>query len=231
MSLRNQRGDLGRWLQPQVVPEDIAVLIELPDRLAPVAFGQVGANQDAVCAFPQRLARNGGHPSLHSLPVATRRAELEAKQLESVHAKLAVSLSFDQNPLVVVVGEQLRRRHHGGKIAILHRPAAEQSPATAGDVVEIDPDVRRQAKVLRVCVDEPLPGAGQSPESGAKAAYSVLLGRIGPQGSRDVQPEHRPRADGEKRQETLRRLRDVKGGTVAPQLEAAKQGQLERLAR
>src|SRR5258708_2356639 len=173
---QNEPCDVRRRLEAEVVSKERAVAVELPDRLAPVAFGDVGADQDSVGALPQRFTVDGGHTGFDRFSVSPGRAQLEAQYLEGVHPKLAVPLSLHQDPLVIVVRQQLTGRDHGRKIAILDRSAVKQAANPNHHLVQIDADIGRHSKMLNIRLDEPLPGPAEPPESRPKTAYRVLVG-------------------------------------------------------
>ncbi len=56
----------------------------------------------------------------------------------------------------------------------------------------------------------------------------MLLGRIAPEAARNVESEHRAGTNGQQCQEPLRSLGDLKAGSIALELEATKEAQLER---
>jgi hypothetical protein len=227
MGGRNESSDFGRRFKAELTLEHAAIPIELPDRFAPVPLGEMRSNQDPVGALPERFAAHCGQTGFDRFTVSTRRTQLHAEDLERVHAKLAVSLSFDEHPLVVVIGQKLLRRPDRHEVAVLHTTAVEQPPGTFRDVIQIDMDDGRQPEVVGVSFDESLAGLAEPPQGRAKVADSVLLGRFGPQTASDMETEQGTPTDREERQQSFAGLRDRNCPAIRRELEPPKEAQLD----
>src|ERR1700694_1488862 len=106
--------------------------------------------------FPERFTADSRQAGFDRLTVSAGRAQLDAEDLECMHAELAVSLTLYEHPLVVVIRQKLCRRPDGPKVALLRRTAIEQLARKIRYVIQVDMNEGRQAEVVRVSLDEPV---------------------------------------------------------------------------
>ncbi len=133
-------------LDPQLDAQQLAEGPELPRRRAHVALGQVGRDQNPLGAVSQRvqLDRIEGHPGCGAVPAGG--GEAAGGGLECVQPELAEPFTFDDDPVVVPVREQLaglppRERVAAEAVAVV---------AAVGGVAAVGADVFEEARAPRV---------------------------------------------------------------------------------
>src|SRR5205823_2690509 len=150
------------------------------------------ADEGPMCAFPQRLRSDGGKACLDRLGMSAKGGQALAQRLERVDAKLAEALALDEDPVLIPVRKQLPTEGElEGAAGFLrrfgHGVAVKHPPRLFSRLVDVDPDVGRQAQPAGAAVDELPPVTVEAPERRAEVGAGPLLAALEPE-----VPRHEP---------------------------------------
>src|SRR5205085_10204406 len=116
---RHEIEQMEGWRHRELLPEKGRVGVELADGLRLVALREVGADQDAVDRFPERLGGNRRQSHVDGLGVVVPSDQLVTERLERMQPQLAQPLPLDDDPIVVPIGQDLAGEQQGIKGGVL----------------------------------------------------------------------------------------------------------------
>ena len=191
--------------------QGVAIALVLVERLGAVTLAEIGANQDALRAFPERFARNGRQPCLDRMREPAGPGQALAKYLEGMEAQLAESLALDQDPIEIPIEKKVtgfieRRQGTGVHVGRRIQDAVDQ----IGRLTKVDDHVRMEVEVLGRGLDERGPRSAEPPERRTKVRERAHLRRVRPETTRDEQARQGPVVQCEECQQSLGAQREVK---------------------
>jgi diacylglycerol kinase (ATP) len=228
----DQPPDRLRGLDGEPDRQQILAAVELPQRLRPVALGEVRSYQGGVRGFPKRLDGDRGERRLNRRHVVTAQAELLSHAFKRMQAQLPYSLAVIQQPVVVPVGQQVERklrprdpcqfcdRERGMTVTC--------GPAERHQRTDVDADLRVQAQPQSADRDEWGGGLVDPPQRRAQIGQRSLGRAVRPEHPGQVGAAERAISQRQQSDEALRARREDDLLVSPLQGEAAKQFQPNR---
>jgi hypothetical protein len=145
-STLEQLDELRRRLDPKAVLKQSSAELVLAKRFASVSFGKVDTNEYAVRTLAKGLAAHGGKCRLQRATRLPSIHQLRREGFESMEAQLTKPLAFEQQPILVPVGQQVCSQAKLGALEIKRVRSAVQEPVREGQrALEIDIYARRES--------------------------------------------------------------------------------------
>ena len=95
--------------------QGVAIALVLVERLGAVTLAEIGANQDALRAFPERFARNGRQPRLHCMREPAGPGQALAKHLQGMKPQPVGCLVKKRQTGVFMMNDASKRGNDAAK--------------------------------------------------------------------------------------------------------------------
>jgi hypothetical protein len=224
---------LGRWFEAQLSVDRGGEPPVPQSCLGDFADGDIGLDEGAVGALPERLVVHGEQPDADRLARATACGELPTEGLQGGEPEFPEPLALDGDPVVVVLrqeflGEFVRPETDvalpPGTGARARRPP-EDPVSGRLDPPDVDLHVRLQVHGGADHRDQVRVQLSSTPQRRAEVGRSSLDGQIRPEEVGDHWTTHRPLPQCEHGQKPADAVRDSEWLPVAFQGETAEQAQ------
>ena len=135
----------------------------LANRLGRISLGEVHSNERAVRGFPERFGGDGRLAGVERLTVAPGVRQPVAHCIERAQPQLTEALTLEQNPVVVLIRQEIAVECRQVDVDGRARFVLERSPRKSLRLVEVDLDSGIEMELRRGGSDQRVAPATEAP--------------------------------------------------------------------
>lgn len=132
---------LWRGHQAQICLKEAAETVERTKGLGLVSLGEMDADQGGLGAFAQRISPDGRTGGGRGITEAPRRGKITDQCLQRVETELTPVLCFENDPVVVPYGQQLKGETGNccrAEVSFFRGSGSEKAVGERPGIVEVD---------------------------------------------------------------------------------------------